>query len=134
MAPAQSRRDMLKQLGLAGAGLSILANLPEFAMPVLAQGETVVPFSDFPANFNPNPNATTSRNRPCACPGERMFCNPTNTMLPAITGSTIHDGNDTHPNATSVNVIEWATVKTPMIAINRPHDLAANDSATRNNR
>lgn len=59
MAPAQSRRDMLKQLGLAGAGLSILANLPEFAMPVLAQGETVVPFSDFPANFNPNPNAIT---------------------------------------------------------------------------
>ena len=59
MTPAQSRRDVLKQLGLAGIGLSIAASLPEFTMPVLAQGETVVPFSDFPANFNPNPNATT---------------------------------------------------------------------------
>jgi DMSO/TMAO reductase YedYZ molybdopterin-dependent catalytic subunit len=59
MAPAQSRRDILKQLGLAGVGLSIASNLPEFTLPVLAQGETVVPFSDFPANFNPNPNATT---------------------------------------------------------------------------
>jgi len=58
MAPAQSRRDILKTLGLAGIGLSI-ANLPEFTLPALAQGETVVPFSDFPANFNPNPNATT---------------------------------------------------------------------------
>ena len=54
MGAEQSRRDMLKQLGLAGVGLSVLANLPEFAMPALAQGETVVPFSDFPANFNPN--------------------------------------------------------------------------------
>jgi len=58
MAPAQSRRDILKTLGLAGIGLSI-ANLPEVTLPALAQGETVVPFSDFPANFNPNPNATT---------------------------------------------------------------------------
>src|SRR5215208_3627040 len=58
MALAQSRRDILKQLGLAGIGLSI-ANLPEFALPVLAQGETVVPFTDFPANFNPNPTPIT---------------------------------------------------------------------------
>src|SRR6478609_5107144 len=58
MAPAQSRRDILKTLGLAGIGLSI-ANLPEFTLPALAQGETVVPFSDIPANFNPNMNATT---------------------------------------------------------------------------
>jgi DMSO/TMAO reductase YedYZ molybdopterin-dependent catalytic subunit len=58
MALEQSRRDILKQLGLAGIGLSI-ANLPEFVLPALAQGETIVPFSDFPANFNPNPNATT---------------------------------------------------------------------------
>ena len=58
MAPAQSRRDILKTLGLAGIGLSV-ANLPGFTLPALAQGETVVPFSDFPANFNPNPNATT---------------------------------------------------------------------------
>ncbi|MGE3955726.1 MAG: molybdopterin-dependent oxidoreductase [Vicinamibacterales bacterium] len=58
MAPETSRRDLLKTLGLAGLGLS-MANLPEFALPVLAQGETVVPFSDFPANFNPNPSAIT---------------------------------------------------------------------------
>jgi DMSO/TMAO reductase YedYZ molybdopterin-dependent catalytic subunit len=55
---APSRRDILKQLGAAGVGLSI-ANLPDFVLPAMAQGETLVPFSDFPANFNPNPNATT---------------------------------------------------------------------------
>lgn len=59
MAPEQSRRDLLKTLGLAGIGLSVAATLPEFVLPALAQGETVVPFSDFPANFNPNPNAAT---------------------------------------------------------------------------
>jgi DMSO/TMAO reductase YedYZ molybdopterin-dependent catalytic subunit len=58
MARQQSRRDILKQLGLAGIGLSMV-DLPGFVLPVLAQGETLVPFSDFPANFNPNPNATT---------------------------------------------------------------------------
>ena len=58
MAPAQSRRDLLKQLGIAGVGLSV-ANLPGFTLPALAQGETVVPFSDFPANFNPNPTPVT---------------------------------------------------------------------------
>jgi len=29
--------------------------LPEFVLPALAQGETVVPFTDWPANFNPSP-------------------------------------------------------------------------------
>ncbi|MGC4084896.1 MAG: molybdopterin-dependent oxidoreductase [Vicinamibacterales bacterium] len=60
MVPAQSRRDVLKTLGLAGVGLSI-ANLPEFTLPVLAQGETVVPFTDVPASFSnpPNPAAIT---------------------------------------------------------------------------
>ncbi len=58
MAAEQSRRDILKQTGLAGIGLS-LANLPEFVLPAMAQGETLVPFSDIPANFNPNPNATS---------------------------------------------------------------------------
>ena len=57
MAPAQSRRDILKTLGLAGIGLSV-ANLPEFTLPALAQGETVVPFSDIPATFNANPSPT----------------------------------------------------------------------------
>ena len=58
MALAQSRRDLLKQLGIAGVGLSV-ANVPGFTLPALAQGETVVPFSDFPANFNPNPAPVT---------------------------------------------------------------------------
>lgn len=58
MASAQSRRDLLKQLGLAGVGLS-LVNLPGWTLPVLAQGETVVPFSDFPPNFNTNPTPVT---------------------------------------------------------------------------
>jgi DMSO/TMAO reductase YedYZ molybdopterin-dependent catalytic subunit len=58
MAPALSRRDLIKQLGIAGVGLSI-ANLPGVTLPALAQGETVVPFSDFPANFNPNPTPVT---------------------------------------------------------------------------
>ena len=30
--------------------------LPEWAMPVLAQGETLVPFTDYPANFATNPS------------------------------------------------------------------------------
>jgi DMSO/TMAO reductase YedYZ molybdopterin-dependent catalytic subunit len=29
--------------------------MPEWALPALAQGETVVPFTDWPANFNPTP-------------------------------------------------------------------------------
>lgn len=58
MGLSQSRRDILKNLGLAGVGLSV-ANLPGFTLPALAQGDTLVPFSDFPATFNPNPSATT---------------------------------------------------------------------------
>jgi DMSO/TMAO reductase YedYZ molybdopterin-dependent catalytic subunit len=58
MAPAQTRRDILKQLGLAGVGLSI-ASFPAFTLPALAQGETVVPFTDIPANFNPNAAGVT---------------------------------------------------------------------------
>jgi DMSO/TMAO reductase YedYZ molybdopterin-dependent catalytic subunit len=58
MISQQSRRDILKQLGLAGLGLSV-ANLPGWTLPALAQGETIVPFSDFPPNFNPNPTPIT---------------------------------------------------------------------------
>ena len=53
MATQTTRRDMLKG-SLALAGLSVLA-LPEWALPALAQGETVVPFTDWPENFNPTP-------------------------------------------------------------------------------
>ena len=50
-----TRRDTLKR-GLAAAGL--LAFVPDWATPALAQGEVDVPFTDIPATFNPN-NATT---------------------------------------------------------------------------
>src|SRR5262245_41911300 len=52
-----SRRTLLKQLGLAGVGLS-LSDLPTWAMPPLGADETLVPFTDYPATFNPTPNAT----------------------------------------------------------------------------
>jgi DMSO/TMAO reductase YedYZ molybdopterin-dependent catalytic subunit len=52
-----TRRETL-QRGLAAT--SLLALVPEWAMPALAAGETDVPFTDIPANFNPNdPNAAT---------------------------------------------------------------------------
>ncbi len=53
MSKQQTRRDLLKG-GLALAGWSVIG-LPEFVLPALAQGETVVPFTDWPANFNPSP-------------------------------------------------------------------------------
>lgn len=52
---ATSRREVLKS-GLAAAGLGMLG-IPEWMLPALAQGETVVPFVDWPANFNPTPAA-----------------------------------------------------------------------------
>jgi DMSO/TMAO reductase YedYZ molybdopterin-dependent catalytic subunit len=48
-----TRRDVLKG-SLALAGLSVLA-VPEWMLPALAQGETLVPFTDFPPTFNPVP-------------------------------------------------------------------------------
>lgn len=54
---ATTRRDLLKQLGLAGVGLS-LVNVPGWALPVLAQGETLVAFTDIPPTFNPGANPT----------------------------------------------------------------------------
>lgn len=53
-AEKSSRRTLLKQLGLAGAALSV-ADLPGWVLPALAQGETLVPFTDIPATFNPVP-------------------------------------------------------------------------------
>ena len=52
-----TRRDVLKG-SLAVAGLAALG-LPEWMMPVLAQGETVVPFTDLPANANFTPTPIT---------------------------------------------------------------------------
>ena len=48
-----SRRESLKR-GLAAT--SLLALLAESELPALAQGETDVPFTDYPANYNPNGN------------------------------------------------------------------------------
>ena len=45
----QTRRTMLKG-SLAAAGLAALG-LPEWALPALAQGEVVVPFTDLPPDF-----------------------------------------------------------------------------------
>ncbi len=51
----QSRRDILKgTLALAGLGV---VGLPEWMFPVLAQGETVVPFTDLPEKIVLAPTA-----------------------------------------------------------------------------
>ena len=49
MSTNTTRRRVL-QGGLAAAGLSALG-IPEWAFPVLAQGETLVPFTDLPETF-----------------------------------------------------------------------------------
>ena len=56
MPDRNTRRDVLKR-GLALAGLGV-AGLPEWMLPALAQGETLVPFTDLPAtvNFTPGPD------------------------------------------------------------------------------
>jgi DMSO/TMAO reductase YedYZ molybdopterin-dependent catalytic subunit len=52
-----TRRETLRR-GLAAT--SLLAFVPEWAMPALADGETDVPFTDIPKNYNPNnPGAPT---------------------------------------------------------------------------
>jgi DMSO/TMAO reductase YedYZ molybdopterin-dependent catalytic subunit len=53
MPEATTRRETLKR-SFAAAGLLTL--IPDFAVPARAQDETDVPFTDYPANFNPNGN------------------------------------------------------------------------------
>src|ERR1700674_4369431 len=54
-----TRRETLRR-GLAAA--SLLAFVPDWATPALAEGETDVPFTDIPADFNPgDPNAPQRR-------------------------------------------------------------------------
>jgi len=48
-----NRRDVMKT-GLAMAALGAAANL-EWVLPALAQGEMVMPFTEFPPTFNPAP-------------------------------------------------------------------------------
>jgi DMSO/TMAO reductase YedYZ molybdopterin-dependent catalytic subunit len=50
-----TRREILRG-SVAIAGLGVLS-LPEWAMPLLAQGETQIPFTDMPANANFAPAA-----------------------------------------------------------------------------
>src|SRR5579862_1844522 len=49
MTKQTTRRDVLKS-GLAAAGLGVLG-MPELTLPVLAAGETLVPFTDMPDNL-----------------------------------------------------------------------------------
>jgi DMSO/TMAO reductase YedYZ molybdopterin-dependent catalytic subunit len=54
-----TRRETLRR-GLAAT--SLLAFVPDWATPALAQGESDVPFTDIPADFNPgDPNAPQRR-------------------------------------------------------------------------
>src|SRR5215813_2720584 len=55
MGKQHTRREILKG-SLALAGLSVFG-IPEWALPALAQGETIVPFTDVPANANFTPAA-----------------------------------------------------------------------------
>lgn len=50
MPKMSSRRDVLRT-GLAVAGVGVLG-FPEWALPALAQGETIVPFTDLPDPLN----------------------------------------------------------------------------------
>ena len=65
--PNSSRRELLKG-SLAFAGLSMLG-LPEWILPALAQGETLVPFSDSgDVNTNPAPDRRIIDTRKIAAP------------------------------------------------------------------
>ena len=56
MAKEMTRREILRT-GLAATSL-LAIGVPEWAIPALAQGETLVPFTDIPDNFNPgDPNS-----------------------------------------------------------------------------
>ncbi len=56
MAKEMTRREILRA-GLAATSL-LAIGVPEWAIPALAQGETLVPFTDIPENFNPgDPNS-----------------------------------------------------------------------------
>src|SRR5215813_13261343 len=55
MSTRNTRREILKG-SVALAGLTFLG-IPEWALPALAQGEVLVPFTDVPANANFTPAA-----------------------------------------------------------------------------
>ena len=53
MSEQHSRREVLRG-GLAAATVGMLG-VPDWVLPALAQGATVVPFLEFPETFNANP-------------------------------------------------------------------------------
>ena len=53
MSEQHTRREVLRG-GLAAASLGVIG-VPDWVLPALAQGATVVPFLDFPENFVANP-------------------------------------------------------------------------------
>src|SRR5881409_3487312 len=53
---AQSTRREILKGSLAWAGLSVFG-VPEWALPALAESETLVPFTDLPENMNLTPSA-----------------------------------------------------------------------------
>jgi DMSO/TMAO reductase YedYZ molybdopterin-dependent catalytic subunit len=55
-----SRRETLKR-GFAAA--SLLALVPDWAVPALAQGDTDIPFTDYPANFKVNADPAGANRR-----------------------------------------------------------------------
>ena len=52
MSQALTRRETLR---LAASAAGLLALVPEWALPALAQGEVDIPFTDYPESFNPRP-------------------------------------------------------------------------------
>jgi DMSO/TMAO reductase YedYZ molybdopterin-dependent catalytic subunit len=54
----QSRRREILKGGLALAGLGVLG-IPDWALPVLAQSEVLVPFTDIPDTFKTTPSETS---------------------------------------------------------------------------
>ena len=50
-----SRRTALKKTMKTGLAAGALANMPQWIMPALAQGEVLVPFSDMPEDFSRGP-------------------------------------------------------------------------------
>lgn len=68
MSEQHTRREVLRG-GLAAGALGVLG-VPEWVLPALAQGATVVPFLEFPENFNTNP-----------APDRRMFDSRTLTSF-----------------------------------------------------
>jgi DMSO/TMAO reductase YedYZ molybdopterin-dependent catalytic subunit len=53
-----TRRETLKR---GAAAAAVLALIPEWAVPALAQGEVDIPFTDIPMTFNPTPASGAQR-------------------------------------------------------------------------